>query len=342
MRFIRPIVLFMLVLPLISNGQRKKKAAQEAPKRDLSEMYAGLKWRNIGPFRGGRSVASTGVVSDPLTYYMGGTGSGIWKTTDAGTSWKNISDGQFKTGTVGAIAVSESDPNVIYVGMGEHAVRGVMTSNGDGVYKSTDAGKTWAHIGLPNSMHISDVVIHPADPNVVFVSVQGALYGPSADRGVYKSTDGGESWRKVLYVASNVGASGLSMDMTNPRILYAAMWQHQRYPWTMESGGANSGLYKSVDEGETWEKMEEGLPEAFGKSGISVSRANPERVFAILEGEGDKGGLYRSDDAGKTWKQINKNRVLVARSWYYMEVFADPIDENEVWVLNAPVMKSID
>ena len=342
MRYIRPILLFMLVLPLLSTGQRKKKQTTEEPKRDLSEIYAGLKWRNIGPFRGGRSVASTGVVSDPLTYYMGGTGSGIWKTTDAGTSWKNISDGQFKTGTVGAIAVAESDPNVIYVGMGEHAVRGVMTSNGDGVYKSTDAGKIWKHIGLPNSMHISDVVIHPEDPNVVFVSVQGALYGPSTDRGVYKSVDGGQSWNKVLYVASNVGASGLSMDMTNPRILYASMWQHQRYPWTMESGGENSGLYKSVDEGETWEKLEEGLPEAFGKSGISVSRANPERVFAIIEAEGDKGGLYRSDDAGKKWKQINKNRVLVARSWYYMEVFADPIDENEVWVLNAPVMKSID
>ena len=342
MKYLNKTLLILLLMPIILFGQRKKKKSEETPKRDLSEVYAGLKWRNIGPFRGGRSVASTGVIKDPLTYYMGGTGGGIWKTTDAGITWKNISDGQLKTGTVGAIAVAESDPNVIYAGMGEHAVRGVMTSNGDGVYKSTDAGKTWTHVGLSRSMHISDVIIHPENADVVFISVQGALYGPSADRGVYKSTDGGNSWKKVLYVAANVGASGLSMDMNNPRILYASMWQHQRFPWTMESGGENSGLYKSTDGGETWEKLEEGLPEAFGKSGISVSRANSERVFAIIEAEGDKGGLYRSDDAGKKWKQINKNRVLVARSWYYMEVFADPIDENEVWVLNAPVMKSID
>ncbi len=335
-------LLILLCVPLMLYSQKRKKRSEDNPSRDLSEIYAGLKWRNIGPFRGGRSVTSSGVVNDPLTYYMGGTGSGIWKTTDAGVSWKNIADGQLATGTVGAIAVSESDPNVVYAGMGEHAVRGVMTSSGDGIYKSTDAGKTWKHTGLSSSMHISDVIIHPQDPELVFVAVQGALYGPSSDRGVYRSTDGGSTWTKVLFVADNVGASGLSMDMTNPRILYAAMWQHQRYPWTMESGGENSGLYKSVDGGESWEKMEEGLPEAFGKSGVSVSRANPERVYAIIEAEGDKGGLYRSDDAGKKWTQVNKNRVLVARSWYYMEVFADPQDENKVFVLNAPVMKSID
>lgn len=324
---------------LAVDAQKKKKS--EPSGLDAS-LYKGMKWRNIGPTRGGRSVASTGVVSDPMTYYMGTTGGGIWKTDDAGITWKNISDGQLKTGTVGAIAVAESDPNVIYVGMGEHAVRGVMTSSGDGVYKSTDAGKTWKHIGLDQSMHISDVVIHPSNPDVVYVSVQGALYGPTADRGIYKSTDGGESWRKVLFVANNSGASSLSMDMNNPRILYAAMWQHQRYPWTVSSGGPNSGLYKSVDGGENWEKMEEGLPEEFGKAGISVSRANSNRVFAILEAKGKKSGLYRSDDAGKKWTQVNSQRVLITRSWYYMEVFADPQDENKVYVLNAPAMKSID
>ncbi|MEQ9023096.1 MAG: hypothetical protein RLN82_10120, partial [Pseudomonadales bacterium] len=191
-------------------------------------------------------------------------------------------------------------------------------------------------------MHISDVVIHPSNPDIIYVSVQGALYGPSSERGIYKSIDGGANWRKILFVDNSTGASSLSMDMTNPRILYAAMWDHQRYPWTVRSGGPGSGLYKSVDSGETWEKMEEGLPEEFGKAGISVSRAKPERVFAIIEAEGSKSGLYRSDDAGKKWTQLNKDRVLITRSWYYMEVFADPQDENKVFVLNAPVMKSID
>lgn len=336
------LVLIVTILSFDAESQRRKKTASPSYTPIDTTLYQGLKWRNIGPFRGGRSVASAGVVTDPMTYYMGSTGGGIWKTTDAGMRWKNISDGQLKTGTVGAIGISESDPNVIYVGMGEHAVRGVMTSNGDGMYKSTDAGKTWTHIGLSKSMHISDVIVDPRDPNTVFVSVQGALFGPTPDRGIYKSTDGGQSWNKVLFVADNTGASSLSMDMNNPRILYAAMWQHQRYPWTVDSGGPNSGLYKSTDGGEHWERLEEGLPEEFGKAGISVSRANSERVFAIVEAAGDKGGLYRSDNAGKKWTQVNKNRVLIARSWYYMEVEADPIDENLVYVINAPVMKSID
>lgn len=336
----RILTLTFMICSLLAADAQKKKKPEFKPVDE--ELFKGLKWRNIGPHRGGRSVTSTGVVSNPMLFYMGTTGGGIWKTTDAGITWKNISDGQLKTGTVGAIAVAESDPNVIYVGMGEHAVRGVMTSSGDGMYKSTDAGKTWMHIGLEKSMHISDVVIHPKNPDVVLVSVQGALFGPTAERGIYKSVDGGANWKKVLFVANNSGASSLSMDMTNPRILYASMWEHQRYPWTVDSGGKNSGLYKSVDGGDTWEKMEEGLPEEFGKSGISVSRANPELVYAIIEAEGDKGGLYRSTDAGKKWSQINKDRVLIARSWYYMEVFADPQDENVVYVLNAPAMKSID
>jgi photosystem II stability/assembly factor-like uncharacterized protein len=273
---------------------------------------------------------------------MGGTGSGIWKTTDDGITWKNISDGFLKTGTVGAIAVSESDPNVVVAGMGEHAARGVMTSMGDGVYKSTDAGKTWEHIGLDFTRHISDVIIHPTNPDIIFIAAQGAQYGTSAERGIYRSLDGGTSWEKVLYINDTTGASSLSMDMNNPRILYAAMWEHRRYPWTMESGGKNSGLYKSTDGGNSWDQMKTGLPEEFGKAGISVSRANPERVFAVIEAEDTKAGVYRSDNAGKKWQQINKNRVNVARSWYYMEIFADPQDQNIVYVLNAPVMKSID
>ena len=212
------VLVLLLVLPVLMYGQRKKKNQPQYEKID-TELFSGLKWRNIGPYRGGRSVTSTGVVGDPMTYYMGGTGGGVWKTTNAGITWKNISDGFFKTGTVGAIAVSESDPNVIFVGMGEHAIRGVMTSSGDGVYRSTDAGRTWTHVGLENSQHISDVVIHPSNPDLVFVTVQGPQYGASSERGVYKSTDGGDSWKQVLQVGPEVGASSLSMDHTNPRIL---------------------------------------------------------------------------------------------------------------------------
>ena len=220
---------------------------------------------------------------------MGSTGGGVWKTIDGGIHWKNSSDTFFKTGTVGAIAVSESDENVIFVGMGEHAARGVMTSTGNGVYKSTDAGKTWKHVGLDNTRHISDVIIHPQNPDIVYVAAQGAQYGKTKERGIYKSIDGGKNWSKVLFISDDTGASSLSMDFTNPRILYASMWQHQRYPWTMESGGEKSGIYKSTDSGNNWEKIEKGLPEAFGKSGISVSRANPNRVWTVIEAEGEKG-----------------------------------------------------
>ncbi|MCI4670485.1 MAG: glycosyl hydrolase [Bacteroidia bacterium] len=342
MNSLKLLLICLIILPLGTQAQKRKKKS-EAPAIQLNDsLFHGLKWRNIGPFRGGRSVASTGVIGQPHTYYMGSTGGGVFKTTDHGISWKNVSDGFFKTGSVGAIAVSESDQNVVVVGMGEHAARGVMTSMGDGVYKSMDAGKTWTHLGLEKSRHISDVIIHPGNPDVLYVAAQGAQYAPTDERGIYRSQDGGKSWEQVLFVNSTTGASSLSMDMNNPRILYASMWQHRRYPWLIESGGEHSGLYKSTDGGDSWTKMESGLPEAFGKSGISVSRANSERVFAVIEAKGKKGGVYRSDNAGKTWKQVNSNRVNIARSWYYMEIFADPQNENVVYVLNAPVMKSID
>lgn len=336
------ILLGLLVITLNLQAQKRNKTKAEPQTIITDSMFHNLKFRNIGPFRGGRSVASTGVMGRHHTYYMGSTGGGVWKTTDNGLTWNNISDGFFKTGTVGAIAVSERDPNVVIVAMGEHAARGVMTSMGDGVYKSTDAGKTWTHIGLDKSRHISDVIIHPNNPDIIYVTVQGAQYVPSDDRGIYRSTDGGKTWQKILSVNNITGPSSLSMDMNNPRILYAAMWQHQRYSWTMVSGGENSGLYKSTDGGDNWEKMENGLPKEFGKAGISVSRANSERVYAVIEAEDKKGGVYRSDDAGKSWKQINSDRINITRSWYYMEIFADPQDENIVYVLNAPVLKSID
>lgn len=304
------------------------------------ELTQAMKWRNIGPFRGGRSVAATGVVSDPMTYYFGATGGGIWKTTDAGVTWTNVSDGFFKTGSVGAVAVAESDPNVIYVGMGEHAVRGVTTSHGDGVYKSTDAGKTWTHIGLEDSRAISRIRIHPADSDLVYVAAQGAPHAPTKERGIYRSRDGGANWEQVHFVSERAGASELSMDMTNPRILYAAYWDHLRLPWKVESGGEGSGIWKSTDSGNTWEKLEKGLPEIMGKIGIDVSRANPERIFANIEAE--EGGLFRSDDGGKSWAHLNKERIIQTRSWYYMEVYADPQDEETVYILNAPMMRSTD
>ena len=306
------------------------------------DLYKGLKWRNIGPFRGGRSVTATGVKQNPMVYYFGGTGGGIWKTEDAGISWKNISDGQLKTGSVGFISVAESDPNVLYVGMGEHPVRGVMTSAGDGVYKSTDAGKTWKNVGLEKTRHIAAVRIHPQNPDIVYVAAQGAVHGANEDRGIYRTTDGGKTWQKVFYVDANTGCADLSMDLTNPRILYASLWQHRRYPWAVESGGAGSALYKSVDGGDTWTKMTEGLPKSIGKSAVSVSRANPNRVYANIESEGDKGGVYRSDDAGKTWMQSSKQRITIARAWYYIEIFADPINPDVVYIMNAPFLKSID
>ncbi len=348
MKAIRLIILVLIFTPIFVNAQFKKKNKEavvaEIAKKDTfdTKQFNDLKWRNIGPFRGGRSVTSTGVVGQDMTYYMGSVGGGIYKTTDDGITWNNISDGLIETGTVGAIAVSESNPNIVMVGMGEHAARGVMTSMGDGVYKSTDAGKTWKHIGLDSSRHISDVVIHPTNPDIVFIAAQGAQYGPSKDRGIYRSLDGGSTWTNVLSVNDITGASSLSMDMKNPLILYAAMWEHQRTPWTMTSGGKDSGLYKSKDGGTTWKKMEEGLPKDFGKAGISVSRANPDRVFAVIEAEEKKAGVYRSDDAGEKWTLINTDRINVTRSWYYMEIFADPINENIVYVMNAPAMKSID
>ncbi len=304
------------------------------------EAFQAMEWRLIGPFRGGRVVTVAGIPSDPQTYYTGATGGGVWKTTDAGITWFNISDGFFETSSVGAIAVAESDPNVIYVGMGEHPVRGVMTSHGDGVYKSTDAGKTWTHLGLKDSRAISRIRIHPANPDLLYVAVQGAPHAPTKERGIYRSKDGGSTWEQIHFVTERAGASDLAMDMTNPRILYASYWDHLRLPWKVESGGEGSGIWKSTDGGDNWEKLTEGLPELMGKIGIDVSRVNPDRVYANIEAE--EGGLFRSDDAGKTWKHINKERIIQARSWYYMEVFADPVDEETVYVLNAPVMRSTD
>jgi photosystem II stability/assembly factor-like uncharacterized protein len=312
--------------------------------QNLDSIFKYVKYRNIGPFRGGRSVCASGVVGDPLTYYMGTTGGGLWKTEDAGVSWRNISDGFFKTGSVGAVAVSENEPNVVYVGMGEHAPRGVMTTYGDGVYKSTDAGKTWKKMGLEKTLQIARIVIHPRNSDIVYVAAQGAINGPTQDRGIYKSTNGGVTWTKVLFVNDLTGCAELSMDMSNPKVLYAAMWHHQRLPWKVISGGPGSGLYKSVDGGDTWEKIHNGLPKELGKMAIAVSRANPEKVYAVIESDTEKeqGGLFVSNDAGKSWNKVSSNHELVQRAWYYIEVFPDTQDENTVYVMSASALRSID
>jgi len=342
------LVVFSLLLTNILIAQKKKKRNAKANTNISTsnpfqeKNYAALKWRNIGPFRGGRSNAAVGVLGDPQKYYFGSVGGGVWKTTDAGITWSNISDGFFNTNTIGAIAIAPSDQNVIYVGTGEHAVRGVMSSHGDGMYKSTDAGKTWKHIGLKDSRHIAKIVVHPDNPDWLYVAVQGSVWKGSKQRGIYQSKDGGISWDQLLFVDEYGSAADLSMDANNSRILYATIWDNQRLPWQIRSGGPNSSIYKSTDAGATWKKVNKGLPDLMGKIAVDVSPANSERLYANVEAEGEKGGVYRSDDAGDSWKQVNKDRVTVARAWYYIEIFADPKNEDIVYVLNAPMLKSTD
>ncbi len=339
----KQLFLFCFLISFVLNLNAQSKADTEV-NTQLHSFYKPVKWRSIGPFRGGRSNTATGVVGDITTYYMGTTGGGLWKTEDMGLTWRNISDGFFKTGSVGAVAVSESDPNVVYVGMGEHAVRGVMTHHGDGVYKSTDAGKTWKRIGLEFTQHISRIIIHPKDPNVVYVAAQGALYSKSTQRGIYKSTNGGETWKNVLYVDDKTGCVELSLDMNNTRIMYAAMWEHGRLPWKVISGGPGSGLYKSTDSGESWNKIQNGLPKELGKMSIAVSRSNSEKVYALIESDSDKeqGGLFVSNNGGANWSLVTKDHRLIQRAWYYIELFIDPQNENTIYVLSAPALRSKD
>jgi photosystem II stability/assembly factor-like uncharacterized protein len=322
------LAFFALQVPLL--------AAQD------SGMLEGLEWRLIGPWRGGRVTTVAGVPDKPMLYYMGATGGGVWKTENAGTTWENLSDGYFKVGTIGAVAVSESDNNVLYVGTGESPIRGVTTSQGDGVWKSTDAGKTWKHIGLKESGQISRIEIHPRNPDIAWVAVQGQIWAPNVERGIFRTENGGETWEHVLKASPDTGASDLSLDPTNPRILYAAMWNHGRKPWFIHSGGTDGGIYKSVDGGDSWTKLKGGLPEMIGKIGVDVSASNPNRIYAIIEAEHKKGGLYRSDDAGETWSLIYGHRVLHSRAWYYIHITADPVDQDTVYVLNVPMMKSVD
>lgn len=304
------------------------------------ELFDGMKYRTIGPYRGGRSVAVTGVLGNPNLYYMGAAGGGVWRTQNAGVSWEPLSDKDFKVGTIGAIAVAPSDPNVIYVGTGEGPIRGVTTSHGKGVYKSTDAGETWQLVGLDNRGQIPKIRIHPSNPDIAWVAVQGNIWAPNEERGVFKTEDGGKTWQHVLKTNANTGAADLIIDPTNSRILYASMWHHGRTPWFIKSGGEGGGIFKSVDGGDSWERLETGLPEVVGKVGIDISASNPKRLYAIIEAE--KGGLYRTDDGGKSWKIMNSDNILKARAWYYNHIEVDPNDDNTVYVMNVNLHKSID
>jgi photosystem II stability/assembly factor-like uncharacterized protein len=305
-------------------------------------LAGALRWRSIGPYRGGRVTAVAGVATQPFVYYMGATGGGVWKTEDAGVTWTNISDGFFRTGSVGAVSVAESNPNIVYVGMGEGCLRGNISS-GDGVYKSTDAGKTWTHVGLGDSSQIGRMRIHPANPDIVYVAAIGHPYGPNAERGVFRTKDGGKSWQKVLFVDDKTGAADIAMDPSNPQVLYATTWQVLRTPWNITSIGPGSALYKSTDGGDTWNKLTAGLPASnLGKIGVDVSRTNPQRVWATVEAE-DKGGVYRSDDGGRTWQLMNDGFNMTARQYYYGHIFADPIDANTVYTFCAKdFLKSTD
>ncbi len=306
------------------------------------KLYDALEYRLIGPFRGGRSAAVTGVPEKPNLFYFGAAGGGVWKTENGGRTWENLSDGYFG-GSIGAIEVAKSDPNVIYVGGGEKTVRGNVSS-GYGIWKTEDAGKTWKKAGLEKSRHVARLVTHPDDYNTVYAAVLGNIYKPTEERGVYKSTDGGKNWKKVLFSNAQSGAVDLIMDPNNPRILYASTWNVQRTPYSLSSGGEGSALWKSTDSGESWNEISKnkGFPvDTLGIIGITVSPANSDRVWAIVENK-EKGGVYRSDNGGTTWEHVNDDRSLRQRAWYYTRIYADPKDENIVYVLNVNYHKSTD
>ena len=307
-----------------------------------SALLNALRWRLIGPHRGGRVVAVAGDPTDPMTFYFGACSGGVWKTDDGGTYWRNVSDGFFNSAAVGAIAVAESDRNVIYAGMGEACIR-ENVYGGDGVYKSTDGGRTWTHMGLAETRHIARIRVHPKDPDTVYVAALGHAFGPNQERGVYRSRDGGKNWEQVLFRSEDAGAVDLSLDPNNPRVLFAAIYQARRYPWTMEGGGPDSSLYRSADGGDTWTDISRnpGMPSGtLGRLGVAVSPARSSRVWAMVEAE--EGGVYRSDDGGATWQRTSDDAALQGRAWYYTHIFAHPQDPDTVWVLEGATHMSTD
>src|SRR5680860_369148 len=307
-----------------------------------STTFQTMEYRMVGPYRGGRSTAIAGHADRINEYYFGATGGGLWKTTDGGLNWDPVTDGQLNASSVGAVDVADSNPDIVYIGMGESEFRGNIMQ-GDGIYKSIDAGKTWENIGLKDSQTVSRVRIHPTNPNIVYVSVLGHPFGPNEERGVFKTTDGGESWNKVLYKGPEAGAADLIIDPNNPEVIYASIWQVYRKPWKMWGGGGASGLFKSTNGGDTWIELSKkpGMPEApLGKIGITVSPLDSNRLWAIVEA--NDGGVFRSDDAGMTWIQINSDRKLRQRAFYYTRIYADPQEKETVYVTNVDFWKSTD
>lgn len=344
MRHHKHLLLFLLlgVIPFFVFAQTPKAAKQPEPLIHYdSTLYNGLKWRLVGPFRGGRAGTATGVAGRPNLYYMGTAGGGVWRTKDGGNTWACISDGYFG-GSIGAVAVAPSDPNVIYVGEGEQTVRGNVSS-GWGVWRSTDAGTTWKHIGLKNAEHIGRIRVHPQNPDLVYVAAMGNLWKPNDMRGVYRSKDGGNTWERILYESDKAGAVDLVFDPNNPRILYATTWEVKRNGYRLDSGGPGSHLWKSLDGGDSWTRLSRnpGLPKGvLGIIGVAVSPVNPDRVWAIIEAA--DGGVYRSDDAGKTWTRTSAYNELRQRAWYYSRIYADTQDEDRLYVCNVGFWRSKD
>src|SRR4051794_5882440 len=318
------VAVTLLVHPIVAQESR----------RGAAGAGDALRWRSIGPYRGGRVTAVAGIAGQPLVYYMGATGGGVWKTDDAGVTWRNVSDAFFKSGSVGAVAVAPSNADVVYAGMGEACLRGNLSS-GDGVYKSTDAGKTWSNVGLPDSSQIGRIRIHPTNADVVYVAAVGHPYGANAERGVFRTKDGGKSWQKILFVDDKTGAADIEFDPSNPDVVYATTWQVLREPWGITSTGPGSGLYKSTNGGDSWNKLSTGLPTSnLGKIGVAVSPVNPQRVWATVEADA-KGGVYRSDDGGRSWQLLNDSFNMTSRQYYYGHIFADPLDANTVYTFCA-------
>jgi photosystem II stability/assembly factor-like uncharacterized protein len=331
------VVIGVVALLLISATS----AVAAAPTVDPS-LYGSLKWRNIGPPLGGRSIAVAGSVARPMEYYFGATGGGLWKTTNGGTDWSPVSDGQINSSSVGAIEVCPSDPDTVYIGMGEVELRGSVIP-GDGVYKTTDGGKTWQHVGLADTQMIGRIRVDPSNCNRVFVAALGHTFGPNTERGVFRSTDGGQTWQKVLFGDDLTGAVDLSIDPSNPQVVYASLWHVFRKPWLLFSGGDTSGLFKSTDGGTTWTKLSgnPGFPASpLGKIGVAVSPVDPNRVYAIVEAA--DGGVYRSDDAGATWQRTNDSASLRQRAFYYTRIYADPVVRDRIYVLNTSFFRSDD
>jgi photosystem II stability/assembly factor-like uncharacterized protein len=338
------LLMFLLFALLIAPGiaAKKKAAKSETNANEIMDphYFQSMEYRLVGPHRGGRSTAVAGVIQDRNTFYFGGSGGGLWKTTDGGQSWLPIADGEIKAGSIGAIAVAPSDPNVVYVGTGSACPRGNVSA-GVGTYRSTDGGGTWQSIGLENSGQIGSIKVHPTDPDLLYVAALGNIFGPNEERGVYRSRDGGNNWEKILYASERAGAVDLSIDPNNPRVIFAGFWEVERNPWTLISGGEGSGLWVTRDGGDNWEKVTEGLPEGtWGKVAVSVSGATSQRVYALIEAE--KGGLFRSDDGGKKWRMINDDSNFRQRAWYYTHLFADPKNADKLYILNVGMWGSND